>query len=73
MKKKFSIENLCCANCAKKIEKGINDLEEVQSATVNFLMKKLVIEAPEENFEGIIDKSKEIIKKIEPDCVLVAR
>ena len=70
MKKRYTIEDLCCANCAAKMEDGIRKIEGVSSATVNFLTQKLTLEADEARLESILDQAEAIIKKIEPDCVL---
>ena len=70
MKKRYTIEDLCCANCAAKMEDGIRKIEGVSSATVNFLTQKLTLEAEESRLESILDQAEAIIKKIEPDCVL---
>ena len=71
MKKRFMIEELCCANCAAKMEDGIRKLEGVNSANINFLTQKLTLDADDTCFESILDEAERIIKKIEPDCVLV--
>lgn len=71
MKKRFMIEELCCANCAAKMEDAIRKLDGVTSANINFLTQKLTLEADEENFSRLLDEAERIIKKIEPDCVLV--
>ena len=71
MKKRFMIEELCCANCAAKMEAEIRKLHGVQSANINFLTQKLTLEAEEEHFEALLEQADRIIRKIEPDCVLV--
>lgn len=70
MKKRFELENLDCAHCAAKIEDAIGKLDGVNSATVNFLAQKLVLDADDERFDEILAKAKEVTKKIEPDCVI---
>jgi Zn2+/Cd2+-exporting ATPase len=47
IKKEFILEGLGCANCAAKIEQKINQLDEVNSANVNFLTKTLTLEIKE--------------------------
>ena len=71
MKKRYLIEELCCANCAAKMEDGIRKLEGVNSANINFLTQKLTLDADDTRFESILDEAERIINKIEPDCVLV--
>ena len=65
------IEELCCANCAAKMEEAIRALEGVESANVNFLTQKLTLDADDARLESVLDEAERIIKKIEPDCVLV--
>ena len=71
MKKRYLIEDLCCANCAAKMEENIRKIEGVNSANVNFLTQKLTLDADEARLDSILDEAECIIKKIEPDCVLV--
>jgi copper chaperone CopZ len=70
MKKTFRLEGLGCANCAAKMERAINELEGVKSATVNFMTTKMVIEAEDEKMPSIIEAAEKIIKKIEPDVIV---
>lgn len=70
MKKRYMIEELCCANCAAKMEEGIRKIEGVNSANVNFLTQKLTLDAEESHLDSILDEAARIIQKIEPDCVL---
>ena len=57
-------------NGAAKIERGINDLEGVKEATVNFMTTKLVIEGEDDKMSEIIEEATKIVKKIEPDVVI---
>ena len=68
MKKVFKLENLDCANCAAKMERAINKVEGVASATVSFMTQKLTIEAEDSRFEEIMDEVVKVCKKVEPDC-----
>jgi copper chaperone CopZ len=70
VKKRYTIEDLCCANCAAKMEEGIRKIEGVHSAHVNFLTQKLTLDAEDDRLDAILDEAERIIKKIEPDCVL---
>ena len=71
MKKRYLIEDLCCANCAAKMEEGIRKIDGVNSATINFLTQKLMLDADDARLDAILDEAERIIRKIEPDCVLV--
>ena len=71
MKKVFKLQDLDCANCASKMERGINKIDGVTSATVSFMSQKLTIEADDARFDSIMDEVVKVCKKIEPDCVIV--
>ena len=68
MMKHFKMENLECANCAAKMEAAICKLPGVQSASVNFMMGRLSIDADAERFDELMRQVAAICKKIEPDC-----
>lgn len=66
------LEGLDCANCAAKIERDVNELEEVNSAKLNFITKALTIEANDIDKMGhIVKKAEEIVYKYEPDVKVV--
>lgn len=71
MKKKFKLEDLCCANCAAKMEDGIQKLPGVKNANINFMMQKLTVEAEDEQFDDVMKEVVKLCKKIEPDCTIV--
>lgn len=58
MKKTYQVEGMHCASCARNIEKAVNKIEGIKSATVNFAAKRLYVESDKE-----IDNEKE--KEIE--------
>ena len=64
MKKKFKLENLDCANCARKMEEGINKLDNCISCNINFMAQKITIEAEDEVFNSVVDEAQRIIKKV---------
>ncbi|MBR3966182.1 MAG: heavy-metal-associated domain-containing protein [Clostridia bacterium] len=71
MKKSFKIEDLCCANCAAKLERAIEKLDGVQKVSLNFIAEKLTIEAEDEKFDSIIKECIKLAKRIEPDCRII--
>lgn len=71
MKKTFKLEELDCANCAAKMERAINDLEDVTAATVNFMAQKLVVEIPDEKFDATMELVKKAIAKVDPECEII--
>ena len=42
MKKEYELRGIDCGNCAAKIERAVNQLEQVESATVNLIAQKLI-------------------------------
>ncbi len=71
MKKVFKLQDLDCANCAKKMENAINKLDGVESATVSFISQKLTITADDARFDDIMKQVVKECSKIEPDCTIV--
>lgn len=71
MKKVYRLKDLDCANCAAKMERAIQKIDGVSYAEVNFMAQKLTLEADESLLEGILEKAKACIAKIEPDCRIV--
>ena len=67
MKKTYVIEDLCCANCANKMETAIQKLDGVTSASLNFIAQKLFVEFEASIANTITDSITKIAKKIEPD------
>lgn len=74
MKRTYSIEGIDCANCAMKLEQRINKIKGINEASINFVMAKLSIETEcltDEEFEEIMQKVREITRKMEPDATIV--
>lgn len=71
MRKVFKLEDLCCANCAAKIQDEITKLDGVNTASVNFLTQKFTLNAEDEKFDQVLQQSIKIFKKIEPDCIVL--
>ena len=72
MKKVFSIEGLGCAHCAGKMEEEIQKLPDVSAATLNFIARKLTVEAPEDRMPGVEQQVREICSRIESNCRLIS-
>ncbi len=68
----WSLENLGCANCAAKIERKVGELDEVVSASVDFVSKTLKFQLDKEdrgNF--VLPQIRDIVHSIEPDIRIV--
>lgn len=66
MKRRYTLENLECANCAAKMEEKIKELDGVNSVTVNFITTKMVLDVEDDKFDSVLAQAKDIIKSIEP-------
>ena len=70
MRKTYKLQNLCCANCAAKIEDNVSKLKGVTNAKVNFMLQRFTLEADDDAFDSALTQSLAIFKKIEPDVVV---
>ena len=62
---KLSLKGLDCPNCAAKIERKVNDLEEVKEASLNFAVQYIAIDIKEGyDSENVKTKVKEIVKAV---------
>ena len=73
MKKSYKVEELCCANCAAKIEAAINKLPEVEQATLNFMTLRLTISSDTADWDKLMQNVVAIFAKIEPDSRVIIR
>ena len=71
MKKTYRLENLDCAACAAKMKAAISKLDGVESVSVNFIMQKLTLEAPDERFDDIMKKAVKLCRRVEPDMEII--
>ncbi len=72
MTKTLKVCNLDCANCAAKVERALNKIYGVNSASVNFFSQKITLEYDESICDSVIDDVKRVCKKIEPDMEIRA-
>ncbi len=71
MRKVFKLQDLDCANCAAKMEDAIKKLDGVNSASMNFMTQKLVLDVEDGTLDTVLDEAEKICKKIEPDMVIL--
>lgn len=68
MKKTYKIE-VDCANCANKMEDAARRTAGVQTATVNFMTQKMIVEfADGREPKAVMRDVLAACKKVEPDC-----
>ena len=70
MKKyKYNINNLDCANCARKIEESLNKNADFKNVSVNFNTSKLIYESEK---DMTLKELNALVKKVEPDAYLTS-
>ena len=68
MKKTYKIE-VDCANCANLMEEAARKTAGVDSAVVNFMTQKLIVEFAEgQEPQAVMADVLRACKKVEPDC-----
>ena len=67
MKYKFNIKNLDCANCAREVEKSLNEDKIINKAVVNFNTSTITVET---DVDDAFSYVKEAVAMIEPDAIL---
>jgi copper chaperone CopZ len=65
------MQDLDCANCARKMEDAIRKLEGVTEVHVNFLTQKMILTADDARFEEIVREAVKCIRRVDPDCQVV--
>ena len=70
-RKVYIIDGLDCANCAAKIERKINQLEEVEEATLTFATKQLRVTAKDP--DALLPRMLEIARSVEGTATITPR
>ena len=68
MKKTYKIE-VCCANCANKMELATQKTEGVKDASINFMTQKMTVEFEEDvDVKTVMQTVLKNCRKVESDC-----
>ena len=67
MKKTWKID-IDCPNCAAKVERALQKLPGVVSVSLNYVQKKITLEAADDRFEEVRKAAYAKMKEIEPDA-----
>ncbi len=70
MQKNFRLVGLDCANCAAKMERGIQKIAGVNAATVNFMTLKLTLDFDETQKDTILPAVEAAIHKVDSAVVM---
>lgn len=71
MRKSFKLDEIDCANCARKLQDKISEVEGVQAASVNFMTQKLTLQAADDDFDAVLDRVVARVAEVEPDCAVL--
>ena len=70
MKKTFTVSNLDCITCANALEIKLNTITGVRSATINYFLNQLTLEADDREFDDILKRVKRAVDHSIPGAVL---
>lgn len=68
MTRTYRLDEIDCANCARKLQDALCRLDGVESARVNFLTQKLLLTAADEDFADVERRAVALVADVEPDC-----
>ena len=70
MKKVYKIE-IDCANCAAKVEEAIKKIDGINSASLNFMTQKMILDLDESREEELLKQVYKTAKRVEPDFCII--
>ena len=71
MRKSFKLDEIDCANCARKLQDELAELDGVKSVSVNFMTQKLTLEADDADFDDVLERVVDFTADVEPDCEIL--
>ena len=71
MKKVFELDEVDCANCARKMQEAVAKIDGVDNVTVNFFTQKMTLETADDKFDDVLKEALKVLKKVEPDCEVI--
>lgn len=71
MRKTFRLDEIDCANCARKLQDALAKLDGVDAVSVNFMTQKLTLCAADGRFDEALERVVARTAEIEPDCEIV--
>ena len=69
MKKSWPIE-IDCPNCAAKLERTLAEMQGVGSVSVNYVQKRITLEAADDRFAAVVEAVLAKTAEVEPDAVI---
>ncbi len=71
MRKSYRLDEIDCANCARKLQEELAKLDGVDAVSVNFMTQKLTLSAADNRFDDVLGRVVALAAKIEPDCEII--
>ncbi|MGQ5426594.1 cation transporter [Thermophilibacter sp. ZX-H3] len=71
MRKSFKLDEIDCANCARKLQDELARVDGVDAVSVNFMTQKLTLSAADDRFDDVLGRVVALAAKIEPDCEII--
>ena len=71
MRKTFKLDEIDCANCARKLQDAIAKVDGVSSVSINFMTQKMTLEADDARFDDVFDEVVRLTADLEPDCEII--
>ena len=71
MRKSFRLDEIDCANCARKLQDELATLDGVDAVSVNFMTQKLTLTAADERFDEVLGRVVALTARVEPDCEII--
>ena len=53
------------------MEEAVSRIPGVTKCSINFMAQKMILEAPDDQFEFILKEATKLIAKVEPDCRII--
>ena len=71
MRKSYRLDEIDCANCARKLQDELARVDGVDAVSVNFMTQKLTLSAADDRFDDVLGRVVALAAKIEPDCEII--
>ena len=71
MRKSYKLDEIDCANCARKLQDALAKVEGVDDVSVNFMTQKLTLAAADDAFDDVLGRVVSLVADLEPDCEVI--
>ena len=71
MRKVYKLDEIDCANCARKLQDALAKVEGVDDVSVNFMTQKLTLAAADDAFDDVLGRVVALVADLEPDCEVI--